>query len=112
MTIELALSVGSLVTMLIAFLVGVLKARDWVETVALAALKGGEGRSVVVDAVADRHSRVEDKLDTLTQSLSGMADRLEGRIENLSARMEARLDRLDKEQHQIDVRLSVIESTK
>lgn len=112
MTLELALSVGSLLTTLAAFLLGVLKARDWIESVALNAMKSGEGRSIVVDAVSERHTRVEDKIDALTASVSAMTDRLEVRIEQLSVRMEARLDRLDKEQHQIDVRLSVIESTK
>lgn len=112
MSIELALSAASLVTTLGAFIVGVLKARDWVEAVALAALKSGEGRAVVVEAMTDRHSRLEDKIDALTQSLTTIADRLEGRIENVAIRMEARLDRLDKDAHQLDVRMSVIESTR
>lgn len=110
MSLELALSVGSLLTMFVAFLVGVLKARDWIEAVTLAAMRSGEGRAIVVEAVSDRHTRVEDKLDTLTQSLSSMADRLEGRIETLSVKMEARLDRLDKDAHQLDIRMSVLES--
>lgn len=110
MTLELALSIGSLVTTVASLALGVLKARDWIESIALAALKSGEGRAVVVEAVAERHSRIEDKLDALTQSLASMADRLEGRIESLSVRMETRLDRLDKDAHQLDVRMSILES--
>ena len=101
----------SLAAWAVSFAWGVLKARDWVERVALSALKSGEGRTVMVDAVSDRHSRVEDKLDALTQHVTLIADRLEGRIEAVAVRMESRLDRLDKDAHQLDVRLSIIEST-
>jgi hypothetical protein len=100
----------SLGAWVVSFAWGVLKARDWVETVALNALKSGEGRTVMVDAVSDRHSRVEDKLDALTQHVTSIADRLEGRIEAVAVRMESRLDRLDKDAHQLDVRLSIVES--
>ena len=112
MTLELVLSVSSLATTLVAFFVGVLKAREWIESVALNAMRSGEGREIVVDSMRDRHTRVEDKIDVLTRSVGSMTDRLEVRIEQLSVRMESRLDRFDKEQHQIDVRLSVIESVK
>lgn len=104
-------SYASLGAWAISFAWGVLRARDWVEKVALGALKSGEGRSVMVDAVSDRHTRVEDKLDALQHNLESIADRLEERIEAVAIRMETRLDRLDKDAHQLDVRLSVIEST-
>lgn len=96
-------SVGSVI-------VAVLKARDWVEGVALAALKSGAGRAAIAEVMQERHSRVEDKMDALAKSLEIVADRLETRIDALATRMEARLDRLDKDTHAIDVRLSVIES--
>lgn len=101
----LATSAGSIV-------VAVLKARDWVESVSLSALKSGAGRAVIAEAMQEKHSRVEDKMDALAKSLENVADRLETRIDALSVRMEARLDRLDKDTHAIDVRLSVIESAK
>lgn len=99
----LATSAGSVV-------VAVLKARDWVEGVALSSLKSGAGRAAINEVVQERHSRVEDKMDALAKSLESMGGRLETRIDALATRMEARLDRLDKDTHQIDVRLSVIES--
>lgn len=95
----------------VSVVVGVLKARDWVEGVALAAMKSGAGRSIVTESVQDRHTRLEDKIDSLTKSVENVADRLEKRLESVAARMEARLDRLDKDTHAIDVRLSVIESS-
>lgn len=112
MDMPVILSAASLVAWIVSFAWGVLKARDWVESVALNALKSGEGRTVMVDAVSDRHSRVEDKLDALAQHLASVADRLEVRIEAVAVRMESRLDRLDKDAHALDVRLSVIESVK
>ena len=102
--VGLATSVGTVI-------VSVLKARDWVESVALAALKSGAGRAAVSEVVQDRQSRAEDKMDALAKSLESVADRLETRIEALATRMDSRLDRLDKDTHAIDVRLSVIEST-
>lgn len=100
----LATSAGSIV-------VAVLKARDWVEIVSLSALKSGAGRLVIAEAVQERQSRAEDKMDALAKSLESVANRLEARIDALSTRMETRLDRLDKDTHAIDVRLSVIESS-
>lgn len=108
----IALTVVNLLAWLATFAVGVLKARDWVEAVSLAAMKSGAGRAIVTESVQERHSRVEDKIDSLNKNLESMADRLETRIESLAARMETRLDRLDKDTHAIDVRLSVIESVK
>lgn len=102
--VGLATSVGTVI-------VSVLKARDWVEAVALSALKSGAGRAAVSEVVQDRQSRAEDKMDALAKSLESVADRLETRIEALATRMDSRLDRLDKDTHAIDVRLSVIEST-
>jgi len=110
--IVIVITVANLFAWLLTFAVGVLKARDWVEAVALAALKSGAGRSIVTESVQDRHTRLEDKIDSLTKSVENVADRLETRIEALAARMESRLDRLDKDTHAIDVRLSVIESSK
>lgn len=101
---------AGLVTSVGSVIVAVLKARDWVEAVALSALKSGAGRAVIAEAVQERQSRAEDKMDALAKSLESVADRLETRIEALSVRMEARLDRLDKDTHAIDVRLSIIES--
>ena len=112
METSLAVALVSLVAWIVSFAVGVLKARDWIENVSLAAMKSGAGRSIVNDTVQERHSRVEDKIDVLTHSLESVADRLETRIEALATRMEARLDRLDKDMHAIDVRLSIVESVK
>jgi nitrate/nitrite-specific signal transduction histidine kinase len=102
---------AGLVTSAGSVIVAVLKARDWVEAVALAALRSGAGRAAVSEVVQDRQSRAEDKMDALAKSLESVADRLETRIEALATRMDSRLDRLDKDTHAIDVRLSVIEST-
>jgi len=101
---------ASLITSAGSVIVMVLKARDWVEAVALSALKSGSGRAAVAEVMQERHSRVEDKMDALAKSLESVADRLETRIEALATRMDSRLDRLDKDTHAIDVRLSVIES--
>lgn len=110
--IIIVITVVNLLAWLLTFAAGVLKARDWVEAVALSALKSGSGRSIVTESVQERHSRLEDKMDSLTKSLEVVADRLEKRIDALATRMESRLDRLDKDTHAIDVRLSVIESSK
>lgn len=112
METSLIVALASLGAWLLSFGVGILKARDWIESVALSAMKSGAGRAVVTEAVQERHTRVEDKIDVLTKSLESVADRLEGRIEALATRMETRLDRLDKDMHAIDVRLSVVESVK
>jgi hypothetical protein len=112
METSLVVALASLGAWVVSFAVGVLKARDWVESVSLSAMKSGAGRSIVNEAVQERHTRVEDKMDALAKSLESVADRLETRIEALAARMETRLDRLDKDTHAIDVRLSVIESVK
>lgn len=101
---------AGLVTSAGSIIVAVLKARDWVESVSLSALRSGAGRAAVSEVVQERHSRVEDKMDALAKSLENMADRLETRIDALATRMETRIDRLDKDTHSIDVRLSVIES--
>lgn len=100
-----------LATSVSTVIVSVLKARDWIESVSLAALRSGAGRSIITETVSEKHSRVEDKMDALAKSLESVADRLETRIEALATRMDSRLDRLDKDTHAIDVRLSVIEST-
>ncbi len=110
METSMVVALASLGAWAVSFAVGVLKARDWVESVALAAMKSGEGRSIVTEAVQERHTRVEDKMDALAKSLEVMTDRLETRIDALATRMESRLDRLDKDTHAIDVRVSVIES--
>ena len=112
METSLVVALASLGAWLLSFAVGVLKARDWVEAVALSAMKSGAGRSIVTDAVQERHTRLEDKIDALTKSLETVATRLETRMEAMATRVEARLDRLDKDMHAVDVRLSVVESGK
>lgn len=101
---------AGLITSAGSVVVTVLKARDWVESMALAALKSGAGRAIITETVSEKHSRFEDKMDALAKSLESVANRLENRIEALATRIDARMDRLDKDAHDIDVRLSVIES--
>jgi|GEM_PF-3617043 hypothetical protein len=90
-----------------SIVVAVLKARDWVEGVALAALKSGAGRAVIAEATQDKYSRVEDKLDTLARRLEEVVARIDG----LSRKVEERMDRLDREVNSMTVRVAVLEKT-
>jgi GTP-dependent phosphoenolpyruvate carboxykinase len=91
----------------VSVVVGVLKARDWVEGVALAAVKSAEGRAAVLEATTDKHSRVEDKLDVLAKRLEEVVSRIDG----LSRKVEERMDRLDREVNSMTVRVAVLEKT-
>lgn len=106
---SMVIALTSLTAWLASFAVGVIKAREWVEGVALTAMRSGEGREIVHSILSEKHTTIEDKLDTLTANLETVADRLEMHIEVLSQRMESKLDRLHKDTHDLDVRLSVIE---
>lgn len=90
-----------------SIVVAVLKARDWVEGVALAALKSGAGRAVIAEATQDKYSRVEDKLDTLARRLEEVVARIDG----LSRKVEERMDRLDREVNGMAIRVAVLEKT-
>lgn len=109
---SMVLALASLVAWLLSFAVGVLKAREWVEFVALTALQSGEGRKIVLNTLEEKHGSIEEKLDQLNSNLDHIAERLEARIETLSQRVEMQMNQLSKDYHDVDVRLSVIEGGK
>jgi hypothetical protein len=78
--------------------VAVLKGREMVTKAALEAVGSLEGRNVVQGIVADKQSRIEEKLDTLTVSVNGMASALRTQMNQMSTEMR-----------DLTVRLAVIE---
>ena len=76
----------------------VLKGRDMVGKAALEAVGSLEGRGVVLNIVAEKQSRIEEKLDTLTHSVNGMTTELRTQMHQMS-----------NEVRDLTVRIAVIE---
>ncbi len=108
--------VGFAVFTALGWLIGiaayVLKGKAWIEDTALRTLKSAEGRAAVLDIVTDHNDRIEEKLAALSKSIDQLGSRLEGRIDQMSAKLEGRLDRLDRDAHDLDVRMALVEETR
>lgn len=104
-----AASVFGVLAWLVTIVVAVLRGREMVAKMALAAIGSLEGRAVVLAITSDKHGRIEEKLDTLVRTLDGMALRLEGRIDQMTAKIETQLTRLDADTREMEVRLAVLE---
>ena len=78
--------------------VAVLKGRDMVAKAALEAVGGIDGRNIVLSIVAEKQSRIEEKLDALTHSVNGMTTELRTQMHQMS-----------NEVRDLTVRIAIIE---
>ena len=112
----IAIAVGFAVFTALGWLIGIaayaLKGKAWVEETALRTIKSAEGRAAVLDIVTDHNDRIEEKLGALSKAIDQLGSRLEGRIDQMSAKLETRLDRLDKDAHDLDLRVALVEESR
>jgi flagellar capping protein FliD len=112
----IVIAVGFAVFTALGWLIGIaayaLKGKAWVEETALRTIKSAEGRAAVLDIVTDHNDRIEEKLATLSKAIDQLGSRLESRIDQMSAKLEGRLDRLDKDAHDLDVRMALVEDAR
>lgn len=110
---QLSMAIGIAVVTCLGWLVSVavtvVKGKEWLEDIALRVIKSAEGRAAVLGITQDHSKRLDEKFETLTRAVDGLAARLEGRMDAMSAKIEGKLERLDADTRNLDRRLYSIE---
>jgi len=103
--LALLLSLSALVGGLVSLFALPLKGRTWVRDVALEAIESQSGRTTILAIAAERHLRIEDKLDSLVASMGALGTR----IDTHQTALQQQIAKLDAETRQLEVRLVRIE---
>lgn len=90
---------------LVSLLALPLKGRAWVRDTALEAIESQAGRTTILAIAAERHLRIEDKLDSLAASVGALG----ARIDTHQTSLQQQIAKLDAETRQLEVRLVRIE---
>lgn len=109
MPVALLITLSGVAGAIVSLIVMPLKGREWVKQTALEAVESQVGRNTILAIAAEKHLRIEDKLDQMCHSIDAVAKRLETRIDTMQSQMTQQISKLDAETRQLEMRLVRIE---